>query len=163
MGIDSYGKIHKPVDFTQANWDEFVRRRGGLEKPVNYKPKEWEDKLEWEVESYRRELAAHPDHFTIKLRSRTFENRWTRYRTKVLETIGLSDDEISELKYNRLTNLRVAWFLKEIKAEVVRIQTKYNLTDYAAAANYRRDHYEDLLDAHDIEDWDPYRRMGYLE
>jgi hypothetical protein len=103
-----------------------------------------------------------PSSFKISFRKRTFENRWTRYRAKVLEAVGLSDGEIEELKYNRLTNPRIALFLRDITVEVERIREKYDLPDYEAAAQYRRDHYEDLLDTHDIDDWNPYRRMGYF-
>lgn len=101
--------------------------------------------------------------FKINFHRRTYEDRWTRYRVKVLTALGLSDDEISALKYNRLTNVRVAWFMKDIRREVNAIQTKYELGSYEDAAEYRRVHYEDLIDTHDIEDWDPYYRMGYVD
>ncbi len=105
----------------------------------------------------------HPSHFTIHFHERKYEDRWTRYREKVLERIGLSEYEISELKFNRMTNPRVALFLRDIRKEVERIRVKYELADYEAAAIYRRENYEDLLDTKDIEDWDPYYRMGYFD
>jgi hypothetical protein len=133
------------------------------ERPLNYTQAEWDQYLADLKASEDRAKKEHPDHFKISFRKRTYEDRWTRYRSKVLVSIGLSDDEVEELKFNRMTNPRVALFLRDIKAEVERIQVKYDLPDYAAAAEYRRDHYEDLLDINDIEDWDPYRRMGYFD
>jgi hypothetical protein len=108
-------------------------------------------------------VGENPDKFKINFHRRTYEDRWTRYRAKVLTALGLSDWEINELKYNRLTNRRVAWFLKDIQREVEAIRGKFELGSYEAAALYRREHYEDLIDTHDIEDWDPYWRMGYVD
>lgn len=108
-------------------------------------------------------LKLHPEHFTINLKGRTYEDRWTRYRTKILTAIGLTDDEISTLKYNRMTSPRVAWYLKQMRAEVTRLQEQYGLADYATAADFRREHFIDLVDNGDIEDKDPYYRMGYLD
>jgi hypothetical protein len=105
----------------------------------------------------------YPDHFTINLKGRSYEDRWTRYRAKVLAAIGLTDDEISALKYNRMTNPRVAWYLKQMRAEVRKLQDQYGLADYATAAEFRREHFVDLVDNGDIEESDPYYRMGYLD
>lgn len=132
-------------------------------RPLNYTLQEWEEYLKYLKERDEKEAREKITHFKISFKGRSYEDRWTRYRTKALEKIGLSDDEILELKYNRMTNPRVAMFLRDIRAEVERIRVKYELADYSEAANYRRDHYEELLDTHDIEDWDPYYRMGYFE
>jgi hypothetical protein len=104
---------------------------------------------------------AGPNKFTIHFHPRTYENRWTRYRAKVLDAIGLSSYEIDALKYNRMTNPFVAAFLKDIRAEVIRIGIKYGLGSYEEAADYRKAHFVELLDTKDIEDDDVYWRMGY--
>lgn len=101
--------------------------------------------------------------FTINFKGRGYENRWTRYREPKLRAVGLSDYEVMALKYNRLTNPRVKWYLRDIKAEVKRIQQAYGLPDYASAADFRRDNYANLVDNGDIYEWDPYVRMGYLD
>ena len=104
-----------------------------------------------------------PDHFRVDFRGRQMENRWTRYRAAKLEEMGFSIWEIKALKYNRLTNPNIAQFLKEIRAEVEDIQRAHDLPSYQAAAKYRRDNWVALLDSGEIEEYDPYHRMGYWE
>ncbi len=149
----------------EETWEQYLAKMHWDSKPPNYRPEEWAEKLARERRFWEKQkkLEEESSHFTISFRKRTKETRWTRYRAKVLESLGLSDDEISVLKYNRLTNLRIHWFLGEIRKEVERIRQKYNLPSYEAAARYRRDNYADLLDVHDIEYWDPYQRMGYYD
>lgn len=103
-----------------------------------------------------------PDKITIDFGGRRHkETRWTKYRRQKLIDLGFSDWEILALKYNKLTNPRVKWLLRDIKREVKDLQTFYNLSSYTAAAQYRRDNFEDLVDSGEIEEADPYRRMGY--
>jgi len=81
----------------------------------------------------------------------------------VLWRAGLSEYEISELKYNRLSNPRVRWLLRDIRREISRIQEDYGLPSWWDAAQYRRENYAMLVDSGDIEEADIYARMGYLE
>lgn len=101
--------------------------------------------------------------FKINFRGRDYENRWTRYREPKLRAIGLSDYEIMAIKYNRLSNPRIKWFLRDIRREVRRIAKAFELRSYEEAAEYRRTNYASLVDSGDIYEWDPYIRMGYFE
>lgn len=94
---------------------------------------------------------------------RHMENRWTRYRAAKLEEIGFSEWETMALKYNKMTNPRVAQLYKDVKAEVKRIQEEHELPSYEAAAKYRREHFAALVDSGEIEEYDPYIRMGYYD
>jgi len=89
------------------------------------------------------------------------EDRWTKHRAAVLEGLGFSFWEILVLKYNRFSNPRVKQLIEDIKVEVREIQDKYELPSEAAAAKFRRDHFVELVDEGDIEEADPYYRMGY--
>lgn len=89
------------------------------------------------------------------------DTAWSKRRIPKLEAIGCTEDEIEQLKFNRMSNPRVAAYLRHVRREVRHIQEAYELPDYAAAARYRREHRDELVDAGDIEEPDPYRRMGY--
>ncbi len=91
------------------------------------------------------------------------ENRWTRYRAAKLSEMGLSKWEIMALKYNKMTNPRVALFLKDIRAEVDKIRVERGLSSHSVAAEFRRDNWEWLVDMGEIEEYDPYIRMGYWD
>ena len=87
---------------------------------------------------------------------------WSKRRIPKLIEIGCTDDEVEQLKFNRMTNPNVAGYLNQVREEVRRLRDKFNLPDYVAAAKYRREHRDELIDAGDIEEPDPYRRMGYF-
>lgn len=89
------------------------------------------------------------------------EDRWTRYRASKLEEMGFSFWEVLVLKYNRFSNPRVQQLIKDVRDEVLTIQYKYDLPSLAAAARFRREHFVDLVDEGDIDEADPYWRMGY--
>jgi hypothetical protein len=89
------------------------------------------------------------------------ETAWSKRRIPKLEAIGCTEDEVEQLKWNRMTNPRVAEYLNMVRDEVRRLRDKYNLPSYAAAAKYRREHRDELIDAGDIQEPAPYRRMGY--
>jgi hypothetical protein len=61
-----------------------------------------------------------------------------------------------------MSNPRVAEYLNIVRDDVRYIREKYDLPSYAAAARYRREHRDELIDAGDINEPDPYRRMGYF-
>ena len=85
-----------------------------------------------------------------------------RARVPKLIEIGCTDDEVEQLKWTHLDNPAVVSYLTFIRDEVRRLRDKYGLPNYAAAARYRREHREELIDAGDIEEPDPWRRMGYF-
>lgn len=89
------------------------------------------------------------------------EDRWTRHRAAVLEEIGFSFWEILVLKYNRFSNPRVKQLIEDVRDEVKVIMYKYDLTSIPSAAKFRRDHFVELVDEGDIDEADPYWRMGY--
>ena len=101
--------------------------------------------------------------FHISFKPRSYEDRWTRYREKKLFDLGLSPWEIMALKYNKLTNPRIRTFLRDIRAEVKQLQEDHGLPSYEAAMKYRRENWEHLIDVGEIEEYDPYIRMGYIE
>lgn len=104
------------------------------------------------------------DKFTVNFGGRRqMENRWTRYRAAKLADLGFSDWEIMALKYNRLTNPNVSLLLKDVKAEVEEIRRTHDLPSFASAARFRREHWVALLDSGEVEEYDPYIRMGYYE
>jgi len=90
------------------------------------------------------------------------DTAWSKRRVPKLLALGCTEDEVEQLKFNRMTNPRVAEYLNRVRDEVLRIRELYNLPDYAAAARYRREHRDELIDAGDIAEPDPYRRMGYF-
>ncbi|MEM3426752.1 MAG: hypothetical protein QW212_00630 [Nitrososphaerales archaeon] len=145
-------------------WEEYVKRRPWLQRrPINWTPAEWEAWLARERREFEEAQRRAAQPIKIKLTpSRTKETYWTRYRTKVLAELGFSDYEIAELKYNRLSLPRVRFLLKDVKAEVRRIQKKYGLKSYRQAAAFRREHFVELIDLGDIVEYDPYIRMGYM-
>lgn len=87
---------------------------------------------------------------------------WAKRRIPKLEAIGCTEDEVEQLKFNRMTNPRVAEYLNMVQDEVRRLRDQYNLPNYGAAAKYRREHRDELIDAGDINEPDIYRRMGYF-
>ena len=90
------------------------------------------------------------------------DTSWSKRRIPKLIAIGCTDDEVEQLKFNRISNPRVASYLRQVRHEVRYLKDKFNLPSYAAAANYRRVHRDELIDAGDIAEPDPYRRMGYF-
>jgi len=143
-------------------WEEYLKRMKFDVRPFNWPKEEWERFLAWEKRKWEaaQKRAAQP--IRIRLRpARTKETYWTRYRAKILKAIGFTDYEISELKYNRLSLPRVQFLLRDVRREVRRIQRKYGLRSYQEAAEYRRQHFVELVDSEDITETDPYIRMGY--
>jgi hypothetical protein len=102
--------------------------------------------------------------FTVDFRkAKRKETYWTRYREAELYKRGLSPWEIAALKYNRLTNPRVAEFLTDIDDEVEWLQKQFSLPSLHDAIVFRRENWEDLVLDGVIEEYDPYIRMGYWE